>query len=441
MELSCKRRFCITALLLSAGFMTAMSTSVTGNMLPAIQMELSISPDEAQWLTSGAMLASGILLPLTSAGIRRISNRSYFLCATGIFGIGALLALFSPGFLLLMAGRLLQGAGCGMMLSFVQVILLTISPQNSHGRIMAGYAMSSTLASVVGPGYAGLVVDHFGWRGVFVTLVGLAGLLFLAGVLCLVNVTEKEHEKIHSLDALLSAAGCFLLLLGVDRGNLLILLLGIGLLIIFCRTQFHRKTPMLDLRVFSYPGFAIAAGMNLGMYLIAMGSAVLLPMLAQTLCGHSAAAYGLATVPGGILSAVTSFLAGHWFDRHSIKLPLVLGVALFTGYAVFGLGFSEAWGLPAFGAAFAIQSIALGILNPALSALALSGLDHRARTDGSALYTALRQIASALATTLSIALYSRWNAFSVFVFYGCVAFILGLFTIYFLHKKHETPPH
>lgn len=441
MDISRKQRLCISILLLSASFMTALSTSVTGNMLPPIQADLHIAPGAAQWLTSGAMMASGVLLPLTAAWIRRVSNRVYFLCAMGIFCAGSLIALFAPGFVLLVTGRVLQGAGCGMTLSFVQIILLALYPRDAHGRVLAGYAMSSTLASIIGPGYAGILTDRFGWRGVFFSLAVLAGVLFLSGLICLKNVTTSEQTHIRSRDTLLSAGGCFLLLLGVDRTDILCIAFGAGLLFLFCRTQLRTASPLLDFRVFSHPGFVQAVGMNLGIYLIGMGSSVLLPMLAQDLCGHSASSYGLAAIPGGMLSAAASFWAGRWFDRHGIGLPAVIGTAAYIGYGLLGLWFSPSWPLFLFGIAFTVQSVALGILNPVFSAQALSGLDPQARTDGSALYTALRQIISALAVTLSVSLYSRYGAVPVFVFYTVVSGLMALGTLAaFLRIWHKTPP-
>lgn len=440
-DYSSTRRSSILVTLLAAGFMTAMSTTVTGNMIPVISNDFQIDENLTQWLTSGAMLVSGVLIPITAFFMKRIPNKRYFCFAIMIFAAGSLFAFFSRSFPVLLCGRLLQAIACGMLLPFVQIVLLSLFPVRSHGTVMAGYAMSSTLASIIGPAYAGLMIDYFGWRSVFLSLSAIAGLLLFVGALSLRNVTEPEKANFHLISACLSILGFSLLISGINALHVGQLFLGAVFLAVFVFLQFHSHPPMLELRVFRYPAFTMAVLLNLCIYLISMGSTVLLPLLAENTCGHTAASYGLSTIPGGLLSAAVSLGAGKYFDKHDIRPLFFVSAALYAVYTILGLYFTPESGLLYFAFAFALQSTALGILNPTVTALALSGLENSMRTDGSAIYTALRQISSALASTVTILIYTRMGTSWVFYFYGGITATLALIISVYLYiaKQHKIP--
>lgn len=165
------RRNGILLTLLLSSFITAMSTTVTGNMIPNLMVYFSVSSSAAQWLTSGATLLSGIIIPITAVMMKRMPNKLYYLLAMSLFTIGSLGACVATDFPVLLCSRLIQALGCGMLLSFSQIVILTIYPREKHGVMMAAYSMAATVSSTVGPTYAGLLMDSVGWRGVFVSLL------------------------------------------------------------------------------------------------------------------------------------------------------------------------------------------------------------------------------------------------------------------------------
>lgn len=81
------------------------------------------------------------------------------------FTAGSLAVVLSVNFPMLLISRLFQAVGCGMLLSFAQIVLLKVYPKEKHGTIMGAYSMAAMVSSVVGPTYAGLILDSFGWKG------------------------------------------------------------------------------------------------------------------------------------------------------------------------------------------------------------------------------------------------------------------------------------
>lgn len=435
--------------LLAAAFITSMSTTVTGNMIPNFTEFFEVSSNLAQWLTSGATLISGITIPITAFLIKRVPNKVYFFSAMTAFTVGSLAAVLSVNFPMLLISRLFQAVGCGMLLSFAQIVLLKLYPKEKHGTIMGAYSMAAMVSSVVGPTYAGLILDSFGWKGVFASLFIVGILIIILGIIFMKNITDRENADLNILYVSLSSLGFAAFLIGVSNvssglfslksGGLI--LAGLLLLGTFTVLQLKSEKPMLNLRVFRNPGFRIAVILSLCMYLIAMGNAMILPIFAKSIRGFSDTSYGLATIVGSVLSVITTLSAGRLYDKVGIKPMFIVGTGLFAVFSVMGFLFSQDTSIIYIAVTFALQSIAMSTLNSPATAMALSGLEGRERVDGSAIFNTLRQISSSLASTLSVLIYtligSNMTAIhGVYVYFGLVA--IGIAVAVILYLKAES---
>lgn len=450
--ISAVQRIGILITLLAAAFITSMSTTVTANMIPNFTQFFGVSSNLAQWLTSGATLISGITIPITAFLIKRTPNKVYFLFAMTAFTLGSLGALLAFSFPMLLLSRFLQAIGCGMLLSFAQIILLKLYPKEKHGTIMAAYSMAATVSSVIAPTYAGLVMDTFGWRGVFASLF-IVGILVLAGgFIFMKNITDKEETELNVLFVTLSSLGFAAFLIGVSNisGGLFslksggLILAGIILLYIFSMLQLKSERPMLNLRVFKYPTFRIAVILSLCLYLIAMGNAMILPIFSKSIRGFSDTAYGLATIVGSLLSVAATLSAGKLYDKAGIKPMFFVGIGLFAIFSVMGIFLSDNTSIIYIAVLFALQSVAMASLNSPATAMALSGLEGKERVDGSSIYNTLRQISSSLASTLSVLIYTLIGSnitavHGVYGYFGIVSIAIAIAVIIYLksEKKKE----
>ena len=439
----------ILVTLLAAAFITSMSTTVTGNMIPNFTNFFGVSSNLAQWLTSGATLISGITIPITAFLIKRVPNKIYFLSAMTAFTTGSLAAFLAFNFSMLLVSRLVQAIGCGMLLTFAQIVLLKLYPKEKHGTIMAAYSMAAMVSSVVGPTYAGLIMDVFGWQGVFVSLFIIGILIIAGGVIFMKNVTDKEPAGLNVPYVALSSAGFASFLIGISNisGGLFslksggLILVGIMLLTVFSVLQLKSESPMLNLRVFKYPSFRIAVILSLCMYLIAMGNAMVLPIFTKSLCGFSDTACGFATIFGSVLAVFSALSAGKLYDKMGIKPMFIAGTGLFGAFSIMGLFLSQNTSIIYIAIIFAFQSVAMSTLNSPTTAMALSGLAGRERVDGSAIFNTLRQISSSLASTLSVLIFTLMGSnisavHSVYVYYILVTTAIGVAVTFYLKSKN-----
>ncbi|MDE5859391.1 MAG: MFS transporter, partial [Oscillospiraceae bacterium] len=116
--------------------------------------------------------------------------------------------------------------------------------------------------------------------------------------------------------------------------------------------------------------------------------------------------YGLATIFGSVLSAVTALFAGKIYDKMGSKPTFITGTGLFLVFSIMGSFLSQDSSIIYIAVVFALQSIAMSTLNSPATAMALSGLEGKERVDGSAIFNTLRQISSSLASTLSVLIFT-----------------------------------
>ena len=447
-DISNLQRTGILITLLAAAFTTSMSTTVTGNMIPNFTAFFGVSSNLAQWLTSGATLISGITIPITAFLIKRVPNKIYFFSAMTAFTAGSLAAFLAVNFPMLLVSRLIQAIGCGMLLSFAQIVLLKLYPKEKHGTVMAAYSMAAMVSSVVGPTYAGLIMDTFGWRGVFVSLFIIGVLIIVGGIIFMKNVTDKEPAELNVLYVALSSMGFAAFLIGVSNisGGLFslksggLILVGITLLTFFSVLQLKSEKPMLNLCVFQNPSFRIAVILSLCMYLISMGTAMVLPLFAKSLCGFSDTAYGLATIFGSLLSVAAALSAGKLYDKMGIKPMFIAGTGLFAVFSILGLFFSQDTSILYIALVFSLQTVAMSSLNSPTTAMALGGLEGRERVDGSAIFNTLRQISSSLSSTLAVLIFTLAGSditavHSVYLYFALVTLAIAVAVIIYLRSK------
>lgn len=409
-----QRKWILITLMMGT-FISGMATTVTNTMIPAIIKDLHVQETMAQWLTSGATLVSGITIPIAAYLIKRFSNKKYFIWAMSLFSLGSFLGFIAPSFTFLLIARLVQAVGCGLLMPFAQVILMTTYPKEKHGSVMGIYALAATVAPVIAPVLAGFVIDSIGWQAIFILLFVFGIIIVAFGVFFVKNVTENYKEHFPLLPVILSSLGFCALLIGLGNisaaslftlktgGALILGIISMGL---FIFTQLRSERVLLNLRIFRFPIFRTAVFLSILMYLICMGSGILLPIFIQTVLGHSATAYAFVILPGSIAMALITLFSGGIYDKYGSRPLLISGVAMMSLGSILGLFFHQGNGLLHVGIVSFLISAGMGLINTPANTMGLSNLEGKDRIDGSSILNTLRQIASSVASTFSLVVYS-----------------------------------
>ena len=393
---------CIASSLLSTALTTA---------LPSIMEDLSISATTGQWLTSGYSLAMGIMMPLTAFLIRRFPTRRLYIFSLVLFLAGLFLNAIAPSFPLMMAARVLQASGNGIMSAMAQVIILTIYPTEKRGTAMGWYGLSIGAAPVIAPTLAGLIVDSIGWRAIFYLSMIIICASLVWSILVFTDVLETSVSSFDTVSFLLSVFAFGGVTLGI--GNIgsypflslqVLGILAVGLItaILFVRRQFGLETPFLELRILKSRQYALSVIGSVFLYLVMMGSSMLMPLYIQNTMGYSATVSGLAVLPGFLVMAMISHFAGKFFDRLGMKKLFLAGsICMFASNLGMIFINSNMNLLPAI-LLNIVRNLSVGCLLMSLVTWGNSGIETEKIADGTALLTSLRTIAGAIGTAVFV---------------------------------------
>lgn len=410
--LSPRRRNLIFINVMLSCIASSMLATALNTALPPILNDFHITADLGQWLTSGYSLMMAIVMPLTAFLINRFPTRKLYITALLIFLSGLGICAVSTGFVMMMIGRLIQAAGNGMLTSMTQVIILSIFPDEQKGTAMGWYGLSVGAAPVLAPTLAGVIVDLWGWRMIFIASAVIM-LVSLAWAICVFqNVLDTEKKSFDLFSFVLSsiAFGGITLAIGnvsswgvSSPAFLLCLLAGCIAGVLFICRQLHQDEPFLDLRILKDKNYAISVFGSMLLYFIMMGSSILLPLYVQEAMGLSATVSGLVTLPGSLAMAILSPMAGRIYDKIGIKPLMLLGSGALL-LSNLGMSFITA-GTSVWFASFmnVIRSVAIGCLQMPLVTWGAGRLAGKQTAHGTALLTSLRTISGAIGSSVFVA--------------------------------------
>ncbi|MGW7692925.1 MFS transporter [Streptomyces asiaticus] len=242
---------------LSATFVQLLNVTIAQIAAPAIQSGLGVGPGAVQLVLAGYTLAYACLL-ITAARLGdRYGYRRLFVLGTAVFTVGSVTCAAAPGAGWLIAARLVQGAGSGLVAPQVLSLIRTgVSPER-RPRALALYGATMGVASLAGPLIGGLVVgtDLFGlgWRAVFLVTVPVA-VVSLAGAALLPRTRGTDGQRVDWVGAALAITGFGALVLPCALGReagwpwwtWASFAVAAAVLTCFALTLRHRPAPLVD---------------------------------------------------------------------------------------------------------------------------------------------------------------------------------------------------
>ncbi|UJL45634.1 multidrug efflux MFS transporter [Virgibacillus sp. NKC19-16] len=406
-----KKQIPLFAILLSGAFITILNQTLLGTALPPIMEDLNLSESTAQWLQSVFMLVNGIMIPVTAFLIDKFSTRKLFLTAMGLFTIGTFIAAISPNFSFLMAGRVFQAAGAGIMMPLMQTILFLTFPVHRRGSAMGLFGLVIAFAPAIGPSLAGFLVDQFPWRSVFYVVLPIAIIDIIAAYFLLKNVTEQKNPRLDILSVILSTIGFGGLLYGFsvagDAGWLsyqviLSIVFGAISLYWFITRQLKLKEPLLEFRVFKHGTFTLATALGMVVFAAMIGTNVILPLYMQNMVGFSALTSGLVLLPGAIIMGFSNPITGYLFDRFGGKWLARGGLLLLslTTFAFTDLSADTSFAYLA--SMNGIRMISIAMVMMPMTTLALNQLPDHLIPHGTAVNNTFRQVSGSIGTAVLV---------------------------------------
>lgn len=415
-----KRTLIFINIIISCIATSLLATALT-TALPPIISELGISVTKGQWLTSGYSLAMGIMMPLTAFLITRFPTRKLYIGSLVLFILGLIVCVISTNFYIMMTGRVMQACSNGILTSMAQVVLLTIYPPEQRGSIMGWYGLSIGAAPVIAPTLAGVIVDAFGWRAIFFVSIVITVISLVFAVKVFDNVLDTAKQKFVLPSFIISALAFGGITLGVgnitnagitDILTYLPLLIGCAALVLFVIRQLNMDKPFLEIRILRRRDYALSVLGSMALYLVMMGSSIIMPLYVQSIMGYSATTSGLVTLPGSLAMAIVSPFAGKIYDKLGMRRLFIVGAAamLLSNLGMFTVKMST----PLIIAAIynVIRCVAIGCIMMPIVTWGIESIESKNTAHGTALLTSLRTIAGAIGTAVFVGIMTSVQAHS-----------------------------
>ena len=332
------------ALLTLIGILAETALNVT---YPELAQVFQISLDITQWLTAGYLLMVTIMMGTTAYLLKRFPAKRLQLVAALLFIGGDVGSALAMNFPVLMVSRLLQAMATGLSTPMFFHLIFTLVPREKLGAMTGVAGMVISFAPALGPTYGGWLATVWSWRAIFwfVLPVALISLWLGQRFITVIPAKQPAHFNLASFLALALAMFTWIYALSmIGRFGFTglfywLLVLALALYGFFIYLNFRGATPLVDLRIFQHLAVSLDGLTYFCLQFINIGLSLVIPIYAQYTLHASAFISGVILLPGTLVGAVMSPLAGALADRVGFAVPVIGGSCLLTlGAAGFFFG-------------------------------------------------------------------------------------------------------
>jgi EmrB/QacA subfamily drug resistance transporter len=402
----------ISAVVIVGSIMSILDTTIVNVALATLGRDLHASIAEIQWVVTGYMLSLAAVIPITGWAAQRFGAKRVYILSLVLFTAGSALCGLASSTTSLIAFRVIQGIGGGMILPIGQLMMAEAAGPERMGRVMSIVAVPAMLAPILGPTIGGLIIDNTSWRWIFYVNLPIGVIAVLAAVRTLPAV-QRAAAAARRLDVrglLLMATGLPLLTYGLAEigvtGSFTAVkvvvpcLAGLALIGLFVVHALRVPNPLLDLRLYRRPTFSSASVAMFCLGAALFGGMVLLPLYWQGIRHESVVDTGLLTAPQGLGMALVMPLAGKLTDRLGGGPLALVGVIVTTittiPFGLIGAHTSVAW----LSVAMLLRGMGIGFAFMPAMAAAFASLDRSELADATPQLNVLQRVGGSIGTAL-----------------------------------------
>jgi len=395
--------------------MQGVDTTIANVALPHMQGSFSAAQDQISWIVTSYIVAAAIMTPLTGWLAGRFGIKYVFFISVVGFTVASALCGVATSLAQMVIYRLLQGMCGAALVPLSQSVLLQINPPHRHAQAMSVWGMGVILGPIIGPALGGWLTDQYNWRWVFFINVP-AGVLAATGILLFIRETRhgrREGFDFFGFATLSLAIGALQMLL--DRGELKdwfgspeicveAAISGLALYLFIVHTATATDRSFLNRDLLKDTNCVIGTVM---MFLIGIplyGTMTLLPTMLQDLMNYPVMTTGLVTAPRGVGTMIAMFLVARLIGRVDIRVVILTGL-LVTAVALWEMtGFSLYMGMSPIIVTGVMQGFGLGFVFTPLSTVTFSTLPRQLLTQGTAIFSLMRNIGGSVGIAIVEAL-------------------------------------
>lgn len=411
-----------TLAVMLATFMFVLDSTIANVALPHMAGSFSSSNEEALWILTSYMIASGIILPSVAWFSGVFGRKKFFVNCVLLFTVASFLCGLAKSLDQMILARILQGLGGGAIIPISQSILLENFPIEKRRMAMSIFGIGIIIAPIIGPVLGGWITDNYTWNWIFYINVPLGFLaIFLANMFIEDPpfARKKQDQKIDFLGFGFLILWLVCLQVVLDKGQnadwfnapwiCWTFAVSMFSMIAFVVSQIVNKKSILDLSVFKDKNFASGTLLIIVVSAVLYSSIAIMPLFLQSLLKYSAYLSGLSMMPRGVGSVVGLMITGVFAKKIDDRLLIAIGLAL-LGLASTMFGFLNLQisviniVIPNF-----IFGLGMSCCMIALTTISVATLSSSQMTNASGIQALLRNIGGAIGMSIVATMISRFS--------------------------------
>jgi EmrB/QacA subfamily drug resistance transporter len=427
--------------LIVGGIAAILDSTMVTLAIHTLSLDLHSDPGTIQWVTTGYLLAIAVAIPTTGWAESRWGGKRVWMGALTLFVVGSVLCATAWDAGSLIAFRVLQGFGAGLIFPLLQTLAVRAAGGKVSSRLMAAVSLPLALGPILGPVFGGLILNWLSWRWLFLVNVPLIA----AGLVLAWRFLPADRPEPGAARSRLDVVGLGLLapglagvLLGLSQlsqdgglahaGVLVPLLAGIALLGAFVAWALRPgERPVVDIRLLRLRSLGSASGALFTAGAAMYAGMFLLPLYYQELRGETVLAAGLLMIPQGVGALASRFLIGKLVDRFGAR-AVTVGSFLLTAAATvpFALAGPDT-SLWLLGAVLLVRGLGIGaVLIPPMS-VAYDDIEPAAIPHATMNTRIAQQVGASFGTAIvAVALQSLLSSGAADAFQGAFWWAIGI---------------
>ncbi|WNI20832.1 MDR family MFS transporter [Streptomyces sp. ITFR-16] len=396
-------------------------TTIMSVAIDSLSGQLHAPISTIQWVSTAYLLALATVMPAVGWLQAALGGKRLWIAALGLFLIGSLLCASAWNVATLIAFRVVQGFGGGIMMVLMTTLVMQAAKGRNIGKVMSLITVPTALGPVIGPVIGGVILHLGDWRWIFLFNVPFC---VVGAWLAARNLPEDRPAPRPRLDVvgmLLLSPGIAAALYGLTRLSgsdgftgpkvWLPLAAGLALLLGYLAWALRRgPDALIDIRLFRHRALASSSVLVFLSGAALYGTMLLLPLYWQQVRGESALGAALLLIPQGLGTLISRSLAGRYMDRFGAR-PVAVIAFVVTCAATVPFGFVTAsTGNVMLMAVLFVRGIGLGAAMIAIMGAAFIGLEPHEIPQGSGIGRMAQQIGGSAGTALLAVILQRTSA-------------------------------
>ncbi|WP_374056827.1 MDR family MFS transporter [Rossellomorea sp. FM04394] len=402
-------------------FFAILNETLLNIALTELMAVFNVDAPTVQWLATGFMLVMGVLMPISALLIQWFTTRQMFIGVMSVFLLGTVIAACAMNFPMLLAGRMIQAVGTGLLIPVIMNALLLIYRPEVRGKIMGTFGLVIMFAPAIGPTLSGVIVDLLGWRWLFITVIPFAVFSILFALKYLQNVGEITRPSVDILSIILSSIGIGGIVYGFSSAGeetagftslkiIVIISIAVISLILFVLRQLKLDEPLLDVRVFRYKSYTRGVSIFVIVIMAMFASEIVMPMYLQGPLGYSAKAAGLLLLPGALLNGLMSPTMGSLFDKYGPRKLIIPGTLTLVGVMIFFSTINPSTPIWLFVLFYMVLMLSISAIMMPAQTNGLNELPKHLYPHGTAIANTLQPVAGALGVSIFVSIMTQSQA-------------------------------